>query len=260
MLLPLVLLAMASPSPAPQTDKAWTVISDALSAKDTDRRVRGIHVLGNIHRNAKAEKLVLQALTDASSDVRAEAAAVLGHLHLVSAKAKLHEALKDKDLNVVIAAANALYAMKDPIAFDVYYALLTGERKSSAGLLQTQLDTLHDRKQMEKLAFETGIGFVPFGGMGWEAWKTITRDDSSPVKAAAAEKLATDPDPRSADALVWAAHEKKWRVRAAAANAIGIRGDSKLLSTLNYLLDDENDTVRLEAAAAIIEMSKKRKK
>ena len=47
---------------------------------------------------------------------------------------KLKEALKDPDAGVVLAAANALRLIGDPIAYEVYYAVLTGERKSGAGL------------------------------------------------------------------------------------------------------------------------------
>jgi hypothetical protein len=148
-----------------------------------------------------------------------------------------------------------LYTLKDPIAFDVYYALLTQKRKSSKGLLQSQLDTLHDRKQLEQLAFEAGIGFVPYGGMAWQAIKTVTHDDVSPVRALAAERLATDPDGESAKALADYVTDKKTRVREAVIEAIAKRGDKALLPAVTALLDDETDSVRYDAAAAVISLS-----
>jgi hypothetical protein len=142
------------------------------------------------------------------------------------------------------------------MAFDVYYALLTGERKSSNGLVQSQLDRLRNRKEMEKLAFETGIGFVPFGGMGYEAWKTITHDEGSSIRVLAATRLAHDPDPKSADALIELRFDKKWQVRAAVVNAIAERRDRSLLSAVIPLMDDENDNVRYDAAGTVVQLSR----
>jgi hypothetical protein len=61
--------------------------------------------------------------------------------------------------------------------------------------IKEQLDTLKDKKKMAKMGFEEGIGFIPFAGMGYEAFKTVKKNDSSPVRAAAAKQLAHDPDP-----------------------------------------------------------------
>ena len=242
------------------SDKAWSVLQDALSNKSSDKRAHATHALGSIPNNARAQTLAEKGLTDPNADVRLAAANALGEMKATSARYRLREALKDREIKVVIAAANALYVLHDPEAYQVYYALLTGERKSSEGLLQSQLDTLRDRKQMEKLLLETGIGFVPFGGMGWEAWKTITQDDTAAVRAAAAEKLVTDPDPKAAQGLVKCIDDKKWQVRAAAVNALGRRGDPRMTETIVPLLFDENDTVRYQAAAAILVLSQPKRR
>jgi hypothetical protein len=42
---------------------------------------------------------------------------------------------------------------------------------------------------MAQLGFEEGMGFIPFAGIGYEVFKTVTKDDSSPLHAAAATKL-----------------------------------------------------------------------
>ncbi len=253
-LLMLTVSAAPQPEEAP-VDTAWSVLQDGVQSKSSDRRAKAVHALGLLLKNQKAQGMAEKALTDVNADVRLEGATALGQIGATSSKAKLEALFEDKDVKVVVAAANALYILKDPAAYEVYYALLTGERKSSASLLQTQLNTLRDRKAMEKLAFETGIGFVPFGGMGYEAWKTVTQDDTSAVKAAAADKLATDPDPKSGRALAKSCSDKKWRVRVAAVNAIAKRGDPALLPSLVPLLTDENDAVQYEAAAAILYLS-----
>lgn len=196
------------------------------------------------------------ALSDADKDVRSEAAISLGLMNARAARPKLRACLNDKEIQVVLACTNSLYLFKDPIAYEVYYALLTHERKSSKGLMQSQIDMLHDRKQVEKLAFEAGVGFVPYGGMGWQMIKTIAHDDVSPVRALAAERLATDPDPNSAKALIEYLSDKKNRVREAVVESIAKRGDPKLLKAVIDLLDDENDNVRYDAAATVIELSR----
>ncbi len=50
--------------------------------------------------------------------------------------------------------------------------------------------------------------------------KTLVKSDNSPVRAAAAKKLAHDPDPATAKALVSATQDKNWVVRMAALEAI----------------------------------------
>jgi HEAT repeat protein len=257
MLAHLVMLALPAAPPAPHisVDQAWSILQDAAESKSPEKRAKAVHALGLLTANHRAQEMAEKALSDPSPDVRVEAATSLGQMGAISARAKLRAAVSDKQVKVVIAAANALFLLKDPSAYEVYYALLTGERKSSNGLVQSELETLRDRKAVEKMAFETGIGFVPFGGMGWEAWKTVTHDDTSPVRAAAAEKLARDPDPKSTEALAQSCSDRKWRVRAAVVNAIAKRGDPGMLVALQPLLQDPNDTVRFDAAAAVLRLS-----
>ncbi|MGH9322201.1 MAG: HEAT repeat domain-containing protein, partial [Vicinamibacteria bacterium] len=158
---------------------------------------------------------------------------------------------------VVFSAAGALYLLKDPTANGVYYAVLTGERKTGEPLLESQLELLKDPKALGKIGFEAGMGFIPFGGVGYKVVRSIRKDKVSPVRAAAAQKLATDPDPRSGKALAEAASDKEWLVRASAVSAIARRGDPELISTVTPLLDDEHDTVRFNAAAAVIHLTAK---
>jgi HEAT repeat protein len=170
---------------------------------------------------------------------------------------KLVETLKTDDGDLVFAAANALYLLNDPRAYQVYYAVLTGEKKSGEGLVESQMKMLKDPKAMARLGFESGIGFVPFGGAALTAFKTVTKDDSSPVRAAAAQKLIRDPDPKTRDALARMTSDKKWMVRAAVVDAIAKRDDPSLLKPVLPLLSDDNDTVRFTAAATVVRLSAK---
>jgi HEAT repeat protein len=244
----------ALPPTAVSTETPWAILQEAAADKSADKRADAAHALGLLTRNKKAQEIVEKALLDSNLHVRVAAAKALGEMGAASARPKLRKALNDSEVAVVIAAANSLYALKDPAAYEVYYALLTGERKSSGGLVHSELQILKDRKSVEKLIFETGIGFVPFGGMGYEAWKTITKDNTSAVRIVAAERLAKDPDPKSGRALAQSCSDGKASVREAAVDAIAVRGDPALIDALMPLLDDGNDGVRYDAAAAILRL------
>lgn len=259
--LSLLLLVLSSPSQESYgqedwPERAWTTLNSGLANTNPDKRSKAVHALGLLQNDAKAETDAEKALTDTSAEVRVQAATALGEMGAKSAEPKLREAINDEDIKVAVAAANALYTFKDPLAYEVYYTLLTGERKGP-GLVRSQINTLKDKKEMEKLMFETGIGFIPFGGMGWQAYKTLTHDDSSPVRAMAAERLATDPDSKTTEALSKACGDKQWRVRLAAVEAIAKRGDRSLATPVRALLFDDNDGVRFEAAAVVIRLSEK---
>jgi HEAT repeat protein len=256
-----VLLLMAAPALQPAakpTDQAWTMLKDGAADKNAARRAKAVHSLGLLTMDRLAQSISEKALTDVDKEVRIEAAIALGEMNARTARPKLHACLNDKEIQVVLACTNALYQFKDPVAYEIYYTLLTGERRSSKGLLQSQMDTLRDRKQVEKLALETGIGFVPFGGMGLQAIRTITHDDVSPVRALAAQRLAADPDPKSGKALSDYVFDKKNKVREAIVESIAKRGDPALLKTVNALLYDDNESVRFDAAAAVISLSRRR--
>src|SRR2546427_12271747 len=90
---------------------------------------------------------------------------------------------------------SSLHLMRNNSAYEVYSEILAKQRKGGKGLISSQMSTFSDPKKMAQMGFEEGIGFVPFAGIGWKAIKEVRKDDSSPVRAAAAKVLADDPDP-----------------------------------------------------------------
>jgi HEAT repeat protein len=167
----------------------------------------------------------------------------------------LIQAVRDKETEVVFSAASSLMQIGDPVGYQVYYAVLTGQRKTGEPLLESQMKMLKDPEALARVGFEHGIGFIPFGGIGYKAFKSFTQDNVSPVRAAAAQRLARDPDPASGQALAAAAADEKWLVRASAVSALASRGDRSLLSAVVPRLQDEHETVRFTAAAAVIRLS-----
>lgn len=237
-------------------EQAWSALDMGLKNTNVEKRTKAVADLGLLSGDSQAEKDAVTALQDQRSEVRAAAAQALGEMHAEGAKPQLLATLKDDDPSVIFAAAHALLTLGDDQGYDVFYAVLTGQQKSGESLLDQQKKVLNDPKKLAGLGFQAGLGFVPFGSAGYSAFKLITRDDTSPVLAAAALTLASDPDPNSGEALANAAIvEKKWLVRAAAFQAIAKRGDPKLLNTAINGLQDAQPEVQYAAAAAVIHLS-----
>jgi|HubBroStandDraft_6_1064221.scaffolds.fasta_scaffold48956_3 HEAT repeat protein len=240
----------------PSKDQAWDLLESGLTEDCTDRRATAVRVLSLLTRETRAVTLACDALGDPKPLVRVAAAFALGELHARSSIPKLETALSDKEPVVVLAAAHSLLAMKEAAAYQVYNEILTGERKGKKGFVGGELDTLRDPKKMALLGFQEGIGFVPLAGIGYTTIRTIVKDDSSPVRAAAARVLADDRDPDIDDALVQVAiGDKSQLVRTAALDALARRGNPEVIDRIAPALSDEKDSVKYTAAAAIVHLS-----
>ena len=235
-------------------DKAWDILNSAVVSGAGDRAT-AVSVLGLLPDDPQALDLAKHALNDPDIHVRIAACNALGNMHGTSAIPDLQKALADKELSVVVAAAHALNQLKDSSAYDIYYAILTGQVKDSKGFVAKQLDTLKDPKQLATMGFSEGIGFVPFAGAGWDAFRMLHKTDPTPVRAAAAQELATDPDPKTSEALVTATTDKNWIVRVAALEAICKRGEPGLLPKIEAAMSDSKRKVRYTAAATVIHLN-----
>ena len=250
--------AKPEPNESPR-ERAWEILRTGAANKSTERRVKAVGVMALIPNNTEIRKLAIAALDDKEAGVRAAAATTLGEIRARQAIPDLEAKLDDPDTAVVLAVAKALIAMHDNAGYEVYYAVLTGERKATGPFIQRQMKILKDPKQMAQIGIEEGLGFVPFAGMGYTAFKMLSKDEVSPVRAAAARALADDRDPQSAQALVAAVADKNWMVRKAALDAIAKRGDRKLLKAAVPAMDDDKDIVMYTAAAAVVRLTDSRK-
>jgi hypothetical protein len=133
--------------------------------------------------------------------------------------------------------------------------MLIGERKTADGFVASGMNELKSPKGVALIGFQTGLGFVPFGGAGYEVFKRASKDDRTPVRVAAAKELATNRDPKIDAVLSRACSDKKWPVRAAAVYAIAKRDNPALLNLITPALEDKNDIVRFEGSAAVLRLS-----
>jgi HEAT repeat protein len=234
---------------------AWDILRAGANEKSTGKRVKAVRALRLLPGDPAATEMAQGALQDPKPEVRAAAAVALGLMGSKASIPELKKALSDKDPSVVLTAAHALQVLNDPAGYEVYYEVLTGERKSANGLVAQEKETLKDPKRMAKFGFEEGIGFIPFADIGYSAVKEVGKDNTSPVRAAAARDLVNDPDPRIGQALVRAASDRSWIVRASALLAIAKREDAGLLNGIVPAMSDKNEVVRSTAAAAVIRLT-----
>ena len=249
-------LGQASTDVENPTHKAWDLLTTAALSKATTDRTNGVRALGLLRDTPRARELAENALKDLKPEVREAAATALGQMHATESVPKLEPVLSDTKIRVVMAAAHSLRQLKDDkSAYAVYYDLLTGQRKSGEGMIAQQMESLKNPKELAKIGLSEGIGFVPFAGIGWDAYRAMHKKDPNPVRAVAATFLAHDPDPATSKALVNATRDKNWIVRAAAVEAIAQRGDPSLLPKVQLRFSDKNAKVRYSAAAAVIRLS-----
>lgn len=227
-----------------------------LAQKSAGQRLAAVRILSLISDDPHAAELAETALKDKNSSIRTAAATSLGQMHASGANARLKEALNDKNLSVVMAAAHALRLLNDSACYDVYYEVYTGERKNNSGMIAQETQIIHNPRQLALMGFNEGIGYVPFGGIPWEALQTIMKDRKSgtAAKAALISALATDPESRTSKLLLTTSQNRNWVLRVAALEAIAKRGDSALAPGLEPRLSDSRLEVRLAAAAALIHL------
>jgi HEAT repeat protein len=157
------------PSRGPLTAKAWRILQEGLTSKSASKRANAAHSLRLVDDNARAEEMLEHALDDSSPKVRAAAARALGPMGAGSSVLKLKALLNDTDPLVVLAAAHSLFLLGERDAvYEVDYQVLIGERRGADGFVHSQIDELRDPKAVAMMGVETGVGFLPFGGEGYE--------------------------------------------------------------------------------------------
>jgi HEAT repeat protein len=252
-------LRLESPQSAGQVDaqkQAWNILVGGAHASNMDKRANAIQALGLASGDLEAVRLAEDALGDKEALVRGAAAKALGALGSPESIPKLQNLLADKDISVALAVGHALVQLKSNSGYDVYYSLVVGVRKGRTSPITEELNQMKTPVRAIRFAFDQGIGFLPYGGYGMEAYHAWKKRSTAPTRAAAARELAGDPDPRTGQALAKAVSDKDWSVRAAAVEAIAKRGDPALLANIVPAMSDKKDIVRYSAAAAVLRLSR----
>jgi len=238
------------------TRVAWDILEKGHASRHAKERINAVRALGQLQGNSRAVELAEDCIVDREPDVRAAAAMALGQLNSVRSIPLLRDALKDKNIQVDFAASNALLSLGDSSGYAIYYQVLIGQRKSGEGPVEEQKRLIKDPRAMTLMMLGTAAGFAPYAGYGWAMFQVISKDYAGPVRVQAVQKLAKDPDAQTEAALIKAASNKSWKLRMAALEALGQRGDPRLADTLASHLSDKNQAVRYAAAAGFIRLSR----
>jgi HEAT repeat protein len=169
---------------------------------------------------------------------------------------KIKALLKHSDAKTVVAIAAVLKKFNDPEGYEIYYEIVTGERKGGGGIL----DGVKDKKSLEKMGVEEAVGFILFGGIGIGAYDYFKQNDSSNVNAAAVTALAQDRDPASERALVRASFGGKEIVQIAALRALAKRGDPAVEKDIEPAMYSEKSLISYTAAATVVHLTSQRLK
>lgn len=244
---------------------AWKILADGVADEKAEKRADAIAALATIGPRPAVLRLVEARLTDKEAEVRQTAAASLGAMKARAAIPELRLALDDGSADVSFTAARALWEMGDHTGRDIIAQVLRAERnpvKEAVGSeLKTASKTLRNPKSLGLLGAKQGAEMLlgPFS-LGIVAIEEIAKDRSAPQRVAAASMLASDRNPESLQELEAALTDKNWLVRAAAAKALGARGDRRSIAQLAPLLRDDKDPARFMAAAAIVRLSRRRQR
>jgi HEAT repeat protein len=237
------------------------MLVQALEAKDPNTRKQAVIALSLV--SGQLMTPLKSMLQDSDIQVRLATIVSLAEAAGPEAITALRDALTDDVPEVRFAAARALWERRDAVGEEALLAILDGQSETSSNFFSKQkheiLHRVHSARGLFEFAVEKGVGFVPvpFVGFGVASMQALLTDPSASGRAAVALMLASEKDQASLDALRHALGDNDWSVRAAAIHALAERRDPKLKSELTPLLDDDNQGVRLRAAAARLRLAHK---
>jgi len=241
---------------------AWAMLVAGINDEKVQKRTAAITALGAVGPQPRAVRSIEETLKDKDSSVRELAATTLGKMKARHSIPRLRNALEDNAPEVVFAAALSLWELGDRSGRDIFVEVLDGERKTSDGLVKSNL-----RDARRKFSSPGGLVLMGakeaagalFGplsyGIAAAAEFSKGKDKCASARSIAASILATDPSDEAARELDDALQDKNWVVRAAAAEALGKLPRQGQVSQLAPLLDDDKEAVRFMAASSIVRLS-----
>ena len=235
------------------------ILQQALEAKNPNTRKQAVVAVSLVA--AQFLSPLTAMLQDKEVEVRLATVASLAEVKSPQAVAALRAALNDEVPEVGFAAAKALWGWHDTAGKQALLAILAGDSQTASKFFSKQkrdaLRMIHSPRVMLLFAMNKGLGFVPvpYLGLGIASMQELLTDPGISGRAAAALMLATEKDQATLEALRDALSDTEWLVRAAAVHSLALRRDPRLRTDLAPLLDDQNEAVRLRAAAAYLRLA-----
>ena len=260
----ILVLLSAIPLLAQLEKTAWEVLKQGLAEKNVDKHRQTLTAIGSVGALPEAVQLLEEALKDPADPLfRQTAAAELGQMKAKESIPALKAAMDDPDGQVAFAAAKALWDMGDKSGRELIEDVLTGDQKTSEGLVngakQDAKRKMHDPKALATMGFKEASGALlgPFN-IGIVAAEQAFKDGSAGGRTLAVALLSEDCDAQTIRLLDWSfTNDKNWAVKAAAAKGLGKCGARDSIPKLETALSDSHEAVKAMSAAAIIRLSSK---
>ena len=245
-------------------DRARTLLTHALQAKNPDIRKEGVKALRLVATQEPYATTLESMLHDSDVPVRRAVVEVLAGLRTERAIASLKRALNDTVPEVRFAAATALCKVQDAEGCSYLLKIMSGEAKPSSGMIAERLREarrlIETPPALMVLALKQGIGMVPvpYLSTGYDVLHEVMSHGTGSSRASTALVLAKTQDPQAVAVLRVALHDKDCFVRAAAVQGLalsaepGTRQDATLFLSL---FNDKSRPVRLLAAAGYLRMN-----
>jgi HEAT repeat protein len=248
-----------------ETNAAWEMLKTALSDSKTQARparLDAVSALGTLGDFAPAQELLRDAAKDPDRYLRFAAVASMGASKAELFIPDLRTALEDSAPEVSFAAAVGLWKMHDHTGENVLYGVLAGDRKVKQGVVGSGLheadQDLHTPSKLAEIGAEQGayalLGPVGFGVDAFRMTRKGSNGNSPRVLTATL--LADDNSNATMQQFVDALADRDYRVRAAAARALGDYQGKQVTDALEDAFADPKPSVRLMAAASYLRASR----
>src|SRR5580693_7362212 len=215
----------ATGSDDPNVQKAKDILLKGVASGNPDTRslaVMSASLIGD--RSEVLTKLYSMLETDKDVPTRITIISTLGSFKNPAVVPSLQKALKDPVPEVDLAAALALWGLKQPDGKAFLLDVLSGNQKTTSSFMSSEKRSL---VRMTHTPTTTFLGIVanqfalPGLGSGMESAVGLSADPASMAAASVIFALARDKeDPTVWDALVKALGDKEWATRAAATQVI----------------------------------------
>lgn len=242
----------------PTVQQAKDTLLKGVASSNPDTRQQAVTAASLIgdHEQVVA-KLSSMLESDKDVPVRITIVSTLGSFNNLDVIPPLQKALKDPVPEVDLAAALALYGLKQPDGNAFLLEVLGGKAKTSSGFMSS---TKRSMVRMVHTPSTTLLGVManqfalPGLGSGVQSAVGLTADPASSAQATVILALAKDTDQTTWDAIVAGLEDKEWPVRAATCHAVAMHDEPALREKLVPLLEDKKDQVRFRAAAAFLRL------
>lgn len=243
----------------PNVQKAKGILSKGVESGNPDTRqlaIMSASLIGDRSEILNKAYSILE--TDKDVPVRITVIATLGSFNNPAVIPSLQKALKDPVPEVDLAAALALWGLKQPDGKAFLLDVLSGNQKTTSSFMSS---TKRSLVRMTHTPTTTFLGIVanqfalPGLGSGMESAVGLSADPASMAAASVIFALAKDKDDSTIwEALVAAMGDKEWATRAAAVHVVAMHNDPSLIDKFVPLMDDKKDQVSFRAAAGYLRL------